>query len=188
MQTGSQGGLLQNTAKQTPMPTTKSRRRWIQFNLRTLLGLVTAFAVLFWGYWVLLPLWNEYRERRAFEQAVVKLKAGATLSDLWKLTSSSPPGEVTVRVGTNATGDATALMSYQFGSNRYCFFLIQPPNPSISQDYVLSREVRVYRMGRSLRLKTPDAPPDDYARFFGLLNGRVSGEMQIEYELIHTAR
>ena len=58
-----------------------SRRRF-RFGLRTLLATVTLAAVASWGYWIGWPRLYSYLERRRFELAASRLKAGASEKDV----------------------------------------------------------------------------------------------------------
>ena len=57
------------------------RRSWtfqvkFRFRVKTLLLATTVIAALVWAYWIALPDWQEYQQRKAFEQAVAQLEVG----------------------------------------------------------------------------------------------------------------
>jgi hypothetical protein len=55
---------------------TANRRRWLRFSLRSLMIVVTAGAVLSWGYFFGWPWFSAYYEQVRFERAASQLKAG----------------------------------------------------------------------------------------------------------------
>jgi len=86
-----------------------------RFSLRTLLLVITAAAVLCWGYWVAWPSWLVYREQCQFEATFKQLHVGCTTEDMLALPLSE------VRAGVRA-------MEY-FGRDRaWRWFMRRWPN------------------------------------------------------------
>ena len=121
-----------------------NRRRWFQFRLRTLLILVSACAVLYWGYFLFWPWRSVYYQQVRFEQELKKIKVGTPYNEMlpppWPtgLTQSwSGPWELWRFNLPKAT--YCILIQAEYTGNRPCknvvVYRLAPPHPNTGITY-----------------------------------------------------
>ena len=124
------------------MNDSSDRRRWFQFRLRTLLVVVTLAAVASWGYWFAWPRLYSYLERRRFELAASRLKAGVSEKDVTTALAEFQPASRPLEV-SDLNANHIRLARFDLSLTSYVIWLRYP---GIVYDGSSSTEIRVYRV------------------------------------------
>jgi hypothetical protein len=95
----------------------------MRFRLRTLFFLVAAAAVASWVYFVGWPFWQAYQDQKQLEAALMRLPAGSTPFDLYKVPWDSYTSNLS---GSNSIGHTVDLVAYTLPTTVYFVYYVYP--------------------------------------------------------------
>lgn len=167
--------------------------------------LISMLAVIGGSAWLLWPVWQEFRERTAWERQVRELRVSAAELK-WPETKRSKQ-EFSF---TDPQGNGVGVLACFWSGYWYSISMKQPAQElkiyrieSPADEYAAQTQVardEVTRVGRIATRQTPAGPVEEPALplegeearrvafitdFFHVINGQTDGNLGIRYELIH---